>query len=312
MPGATPTRLTGACHGHRTTCPATVQRSVADLVDVPGDSGRSVPDGPLRSRPLRRHHAAALAGTGAGCARRCVAERRRCTRRRAGHGSRRCSPRPRGYALKVEERWEDGGQQWYCREAFLCDLDDQGRIADFTLYCTGDWDEARVAEHARGGDAAAALMSPSRATTGMDTGEVDAAHAGGAGPRRDLRLRRRAGRIPAVLFEAYEATRTTRRPGAARLRRWRAAGPMPASGPGRALRRRSRSSTRRPPATRPSLADALDAALATHWGPTSSRCAWSSPASSPTSLPTSAMPRRGLRRTCGCSLSPPRPWTCPS
>ena len=27
--------------------------------------------------------------------------------------------------------------------------DDEGRIADFTLYCTGDWDEARVTEHAR-------------------------------------------------------------------------------------------------------------------------------------------------------------------
>jgi hypothetical protein len=56
---------------------------------------------------------------------------------------------PGAYTLKVEERWEDGGQQWYCREAFLAGLDEQGRIADFSLYCTGDWDEARVAEHAR-------------------------------------------------------------------------------------------------------------------------------------------------------------------
>ena len=54
-----------------------------------------------------------------------------------------------GWALMLEERWEDGGQQWYCREAFLAGLDEQGRIADFSLYCTGDWDEARVAEHAR-------------------------------------------------------------------------------------------------------------------------------------------------------------------
>ena len=53
-----------------------------------------------------------------------------------------------GYSLKVEERWEDGGQQWYCREAFLCDLDDEGRITELSVYCTGDWDEAAVARHA--------------------------------------------------------------------------------------------------------------------------------------------------------------------
>ncbi len=55
---------------------------------------------------------------------------------------------PDCYTIKVEERWADGGQQWYCREAFLCDLDDQGRITELSVYCTGDWDEARVAEHA--------------------------------------------------------------------------------------------------------------------------------------------------------------------
>lgn len=53
-----------------------------------------------------------------------------------------------GYTIKVEERWEDGGQQWYCREAFLCDLDDEGRITELSVYCTGDWDEAAVARHA--------------------------------------------------------------------------------------------------------------------------------------------------------------------
>ena len=55
----------------------------------------------------------------------------------------------RGYTLKVEERWEDGGQQWYCREAFLCDLDDEGRITEFSAYCTGDWDDEAVARHAQ-------------------------------------------------------------------------------------------------------------------------------------------------------------------
>jgi hypothetical protein len=54
-----------------------------------------------------------------------------------------------GYTLKVEERWDADGQSWYCREAFLCDLDEHGRISEFSVYCTGDWDEAAVAEHAK-------------------------------------------------------------------------------------------------------------------------------------------------------------------
>ncbi len=54
----------------------------------------------------------------------------------------------RGYALKIEERWEDSGQRWYCREVILCDLDEQGRITELSAYCTGDWDEAAVALHA--------------------------------------------------------------------------------------------------------------------------------------------------------------------
>jgi hypothetical protein len=54
----------------------------------------------------------------------------------------------RAYTIKDEERWEDGGEEWYCREAFLCDLDDEGRITELSVYCTGDWDEAAVARHA--------------------------------------------------------------------------------------------------------------------------------------------------------------------
>jgi hypothetical protein len=54
----------------------------------------------------------------------------------------------RGYTLKVEERWQAGGQSWYCREAFVCDLDDEGRINELSVYCTGDWDDAAVARHA--------------------------------------------------------------------------------------------------------------------------------------------------------------------
>jgi hypothetical protein len=56
---------------------------------------------------------------------------------------------PRGYTVKVEERWDDEGQAWYCREAFVCELDDDGQITEFSVYCTGDWDEAAVAEHAK-------------------------------------------------------------------------------------------------------------------------------------------------------------------
>jgi hypothetical protein len=57
-------------------------------------------------------------------------------------------PAADGYTLKVEERWEGSGQWWYCREVFLCDLDEQGLITELSAYCTGDWDEAAVARHA--------------------------------------------------------------------------------------------------------------------------------------------------------------------
>ena len=58
------------------------------------------------------------------------------------------TPTETGYLVKLEERWEDDGQQWYCREGFVLDLDDTGAICDFTVYCTGDWDEDRQREHA--------------------------------------------------------------------------------------------------------------------------------------------------------------------
>jgi hypothetical protein len=55
----------------------------------------------------------------------------------------------RGYSMKIEERWLDGGQDWYCREGFLCELNEAGEVTEFSLYCTGDWDEHRQAQHAR-------------------------------------------------------------------------------------------------------------------------------------------------------------------
>lgn len=57
-------------------------------------------------------------------------------------------PWARGYVLEVEERWEAQGEPWYCREAFICDLDDAGRIIELSYYCTGEWSQAKVAEHA--------------------------------------------------------------------------------------------------------------------------------------------------------------------
>lgn len=52
----------------------------------------------------------------------------------------------RGFVLEVEEVWQDRGDDWYCREMFRADVVD-GSIAELSVYCTGDWDSARVAEH---------------------------------------------------------------------------------------------------------------------------------------------------------------------
>jgi hypothetical protein len=74
--------------------------------------------------------------------------------RRAGHPSPGTVPRfrvdstPTGFVLEVEERWQHFGEDWYCRELFRADVRD-GAIAELSVYCTGDWDRARRAEHAR-------------------------------------------------------------------------------------------------------------------------------------------------------------------
>ncbi len=52
-----------------------------------------------------------------------------------------------GFVLEIEERWPHDGQHWYCRELLRADLRD-GRIAELSVYCTGDWDEERQREHA--------------------------------------------------------------------------------------------------------------------------------------------------------------------
>jgi hypothetical protein len=74
--------------------------------------------------------------------------------RLAGHPGPSQVPRSRldatttGFVLEVEEQWEQDGQSWYCRELFRADVSD-GAISQLSVYCTGDWDSAQVAEHAR-------------------------------------------------------------------------------------------------------------------------------------------------------------------
>jgi hypothetical protein len=60
----------------------------------------------------------------------------------------RCDPTPSGFVLEVEEQWQDKGESWYCRELFRADVRD-GAICELSVYCTGDWDARRRAEHAR-------------------------------------------------------------------------------------------------------------------------------------------------------------------
>jgi hypothetical protein len=60
-----------------------------------------------------------------------------------------------GFVIEVEETWEAGGDTWYCRELMRADVVD-GAIKELSVYCTGDWDSGRVAEHA----AAVTLVRP--------------------------------------------------------------------------------------------------------------------------------------------------------
>ena len=67
----------------------------------------------------------------------------------------RADPMPGGFVFEFEERWNSEDQQWYAREMMRVEVAD-GAIAELTVYCTGDWDEARQAEHA----AAVTLIRP--------------------------------------------------------------------------------------------------------------------------------------------------------
>ncbi|MER5638975.1 hypothetical protein ABT095_18670 [Kitasatospora sp. NPDC002227] len=73
--------------------------------------------------------------------------------RRAGHPTPGTVPRHRldttatGFVIEVEERWHQGGQDWYCRELIRADLRD-GLIGQLSVYCTGDWDAEQQRRHA--------------------------------------------------------------------------------------------------------------------------------------------------------------------
>ena len=52
-----------------------------------------------------------------------------------------------GFTIEFEERWDFKGQRWYSREMIRADVVD-GTIVELSVYCTGDWDEAKQREHA--------------------------------------------------------------------------------------------------------------------------------------------------------------------
>jgi hypothetical protein len=51
-----------------------------------------------------------------------------------------------GFTIEFEERWEHEGQNWYCREMIRADVVGEA-IVEMSVYCTGDWDDAKQREH---------------------------------------------------------------------------------------------------------------------------------------------------------------------
>jgi hypothetical protein len=60
----------------------------------------------------------------------------------------RSAPTPSGFVIEFEERWHDRGHEWYSREMAWVEVE-RGLVTSLSVYCTGDWDEARRAAHAR-------------------------------------------------------------------------------------------------------------------------------------------------------------------
>lgn len=59
----------------------------------------------------------------------------------------RVSQTDKGFTIEFEERWDNDGQRWYCREMIRADVIGE-TIVEMSVYCTGDWDEAKQREHA--------------------------------------------------------------------------------------------------------------------------------------------------------------------
>lgn len=58
----------------------------------------------------------------------------------------RFDPTPTGFVLEFEEAWDSDGEHWTAREMLRADVSDDG-ISQLSVYCTGDWDAGRRAEH---------------------------------------------------------------------------------------------------------------------------------------------------------------------
>ena len=52
-----------------------------------------------------------------------------------------------GFTIELEERWNAEAQPWYCREMIRADVVGSS-IVELSIYCTGDWDEAKQRENA--------------------------------------------------------------------------------------------------------------------------------------------------------------------
>lgn len=55
---------------------------------------------------------------------------------------------PGGFLLEFSEQWHWAGENWYAREMVRADLRGTS-ISELAVYCTGDWDSATVARHAK-------------------------------------------------------------------------------------------------------------------------------------------------------------------
>ncbi len=53
---------------------------------------------------------------------------------------------PTGFVIEWEETWHTDGSDWYCREMARVEVKDDV-ITEISVYCTGDWDAERRADH---------------------------------------------------------------------------------------------------------------------------------------------------------------------